>query len=258
MLSAENLNYERLNKKIINNVSLNMVPGELITIIGPNGAGKSTLLRILTGYLKPDSGRCLLQNRCLSQWPHLELAKVRGVMNQQSGLSFPFSVQEVIAMGRSPYGSHKSNQQAIDNAVEITECGPLLQRNYNQLSGGEKQRVQLGRLMAQLWQSSAKQRYLFLDEPTSALDLYHQQQTLRLLKKMTRDAPFAICTVLHDLNLAALYADKVLLLHQGTLVASGTPKEVLNTELLTRWYQADLCVCEHPENQGLPQVCLRI
>ncbi|WP_159566212.1 heme ABC transporter ATP-binding protein [Budvicia diplopodorum] len=257
MLRAENLTYSRLNKKIINDVSLDLVPGQLVTIIGPNGAGKSTLLRILTGYLAPDSGRCLLQDRCLSQWPHLELAKIRGVMNQQSGLSFPFSVRDVIAMGRAPYGKHKLNQQAIDCAVEMTECGTLLNRNYNQLSGGEKQRVQLGRLMAQLWHSSPEQRYLFLDEPTSALDLYHQQHTLRLLKKMTRGAPFSVCTILHDLNLAALYADKVLLLHQGTLVASGTPKEVLNTELLTRWYQADLCVCEHPESQGLPQVCLK-
>ncbi len=257
MLRAENLTYRRLNRNIINNVSLDLIPGELVTIIGPNGAGKSTLLRMLTGYLPPDSGTCTLQERSLSQWPHLELAKVRGVMNQQSGLSFPFSVRDVIAMGRAPYGSHKSNQQAIESAVEITECGTLLNRHYNQLSGGEKQRVQLARLIAQLWDSSPKQRYLFLDEPTSALDLYHQQQTLRLLKKMTRDAPFSVCTVLHDLNLAALYADKVLLLHQGTLVASGTPKNVLNTELLTRWYQADLCVCEHPENGGMPQVCLR-
>lgn len=257
MLKADNLVYRRLNNTIVNNVSLNLVPGELVTIIGPNGAGKSTLLRILTGYLKPDSGNCFLQGRCMSQWPHKELAKVRGVMNQQSGLSFPFSVSDVIAMGRAPYGINKSNQQAIDCAVEMTECGPLLNRNYNQLSGGEKQRVQLGRLMAQLWNSSPEQRYLFLDEPTSALDLYHQQQTLRLLKKMTREAPFSVCTVLHDLNLAALYADKILLLHQGTLVASGTPKEVLNSELLTRWYQADLCVCDHPETQGLPQVCLR-
>ena len=145
MLKADNLVYRRLNNTIVNNVSLNLVPGELVTIIGPNGAGKSTLLRILTGYLKPDSGNCFLQGRCMSQWPHKELAKVRGVMNQQSGLSFPFSVSDVIAMGRVPYGINKSNQQAIDCAVEMTECGPLLTRNYNQLSVGEKQRFQLGR-----------------------------------------------------------------------------------------------------------------
>ncbi|AKJ40677.1 hemin importer ATP-binding subunit [Pragia fontium] len=258
MLNATDLSYGQGNKPIINHVSLTLKPGELVTIIGPNGAGKSTLLRILTGYLRPDSGDCLLQKRSLSQWKHQELAKVRGVMNQHSGLSFPFSVQEVIAMGRAPYHGHKQlNQQAISHAVDITECGALLQRSYNQLSGGEKQRVQLARLLCQLWQPSPTERLLFLDEPTSALDLYHQQQTLRLLKQMTRQAPFSVCTVLHDLNLAALYSDRIMMLHQGSLVACGTPAEVLNNELLTRWYQADLCVCHHPEDGGVPQVCLR-
>ncbi|MBK5074625.1 heme ABC transporter ATP-binding protein [Budviciaceae bacterium CWB-B4] len=257
MLKAEHLNYSRYNRHIINQVSLTLNPGELVAIIGPNGAGKSTLLRILTGYIQPDSGQCQLQNRPLHQWQHKDLAAVRAVMNQHSALTFPFSVQEVIAMGRTPYSHHHQNQQAIDHAISITQCEPLLKRQYNQLSGGEKQRIQLARLLAQLWHPTPVERLLFLDEPTSALDLYHQQQTLRLLKQMTRQAPFSVCTVLHDLNLAALYADRILLLHQGSIVASGTPGEVLKDELLTRWYQADLCVYGHPENTEVPQICLR-
>lgn len=110
--------------------------------------------------------------------------------------------------------------------------------------------------LAQLWQPQPSPAWLFLDEPTSALDLYHQQHSLRLLRSLTRQQPLGVCCVLHDLNLAALYADRILLLHQGRLVASGTPQEVLQTEILTRWYQADLGVVHHPE-VSLPQVYLR-
>lgn len=111
--------------------------------------------------------------------------------------------------------------------------------------------------MAQLWQATPSPRWLFLDEPTSALDLYHQQHTLRLLRSLTRQQPLAVCCVLHDLNLAALYADRILLMHQGHLVASGSPTEVLQAEQLTRWYQADVGVMAHPETTSLPQIYLR-
>jgi iron complex transport system ATP-binding protein len=158
-------------------------------------------------------------------------------------------------MGRSPHG-YLDGLKAIQQVMAQTDCTALAQRDYRQLSGGEQQRVQLARVLAQLWQPEPSPRWLFLDEPTSALDLYHQQHTLRLLRSLTRQQPLAVCCVLHDLNLAALYADRILLLHQGHLVADGTPQEVLQTEVLTRWYQADLGVLHHPE-LALPQVYLR-
>ncbi len=254
-LLARQLRYTLGERQLITDVSLSIASGEMVAIIGPNGAGKSTLLRLLTGYLTPDRGECSLLGKPLEQWQPQQLAKVRAVMRQHSELAFPFTVEEVVAMGRAPHNGRDA-KQAIRQVMAQTDCAALAQRDYRQLSGGEQQRVQLARILAQLWQPQPASSWLFLDEPTSALDLYHQQHTLRLLRSLTRQQPLAVCCVLHDLNLAALYADRILLLHQGRLVASGTPQEVLQTDILTRWYQADLGVIHHPET-ALPQVYLR-
>ncbi|WON78767.1 heme ABC transporter ATP-binding protein [Serratia sp. UGAL515B_01] len=255
MLTAKQLHYSRGGRKLLTNISLSIASGEVVAIIGPNGAGKSTLLRLLTGYQAADSGECRLLGKPLEQWHPQQLAKVRSVMRQHSELAFPFSVEEVVAMGRSPYGG-RDEQQAIKQVLAQTGCTALARRDYRQLSGGEQQRVQLARVLVQLWQPKPAPAWLFLDEPTSALDLYHQQHTLRLLRSLTRQQPLAVCCILHDLNLAALYADRIFLLHQGRLVASGTPHEVLQQECLLRWYQADLGVTLHPDT-ALPQVYLR-
>lgn len=255
LLEANRLSYHVQGQKLIKNVSLQIASGEMVAIIGPNGAGKSTLLRLLTGYLPPSDGQCQLLGKNLKSWQPQALARTRAVMRQYSNLAFPFSVSEVIQMGRAPYGAAQ-NRQALEEVMAQTDCLSLAQRDYRALSGGEQQRVQLARVLAQLWQPQPTPRWLFLDEPTSALDLYHQQHTLRLLRQLTNQQPLAVCCVLHDLNLAALYADRILLLAQGELVACGTPEEVLNAETLTRWYQADLGISRHPET-ALPQIYLR-
>lgn len=255
LLEARNLCYSAGDKRLIKDISLQLAGGELVALIGPNGAGKSTLLRLLTGYLLPESGSCLLQQRPLTQWDPLELARTRAVMRQNSDLAFGYSVREVICLGRSPHNNTHLHQ-ALHQVLEQTDCLSLADRDYRQLSGGEQQRVQLARVLVQLWSPSPTPRWLFLDEPTSALDLYHQQHSLRLLHQLTRHSPLAVCCVLHDLNLAALYADRILLLHEGELVAAGTPQEVLQTDVLQRWYRADLEVIRHPESP-VPQVFLR-
>jgi iron complex transport system ATP-binding protein len=254
MLEASHLHYRIGDKLLTNDISLTLNPGELTVIIGPNGAGKSTLLRLLTGYLKPSAGVCRLQGKPLTEWDTAELAKVRAVMRQYSHLAFPFSAREVIRMGRAPY-TCEATERAVDTIIEKTDCATLQHKDYRVLSGGEKQRVQLARALVQLWQDTPQRRWLFLDEPTSALDLYHQQQTLRLLKQLTQQQPLSVCCVLHDLNLASLYADRILLLYNGQLVMQGTPQEVLKTEHLTQWYQAELTVRNHPE-YTCPQVYL--
>ncbi|EIC85491.1 heme ABC transporter ATP-binding protein [Serratia sp. M24T3] len=255
LLQANNLSYSVGNKKLINDISLQLKSGELVALIGPNGAGKSTLLRLLTGYLTPESGGCHLQGRPLQSWEPLELARTRAVMRQNSELAFGYSVKEVISLGRSAHNNAQL-QHALQQVLEQTDCLTLADCDYRQLSGGEQQRVQLARVLIQLWSTQPVPRWLFLDEPTSALDLYHQQHSLRLLHQLTRQSPLAVCCVLHDLNLAALYADRILLLHQGELVAAGTPKEVLRADILQRWYRADLGVNTHPESP-VPQVFLR-
>lgn len=255
MLTAEHLTFGYANRTLINDVSLKIKASEIVIIIGPNGAGKSTLLRLLTGYQKPASGECYLLNKPLSQWSEMQLSKIRTVMLQQSQLTFPFKVKEVVAMGRTPYGKTHFDQ-AVQESMQQTDCLELADRDYRSLSGGEQQRVQLARVLAQLWQPEPTEKLLFLDEPTSALDLYHQQHTLRLLKQLVSKEKLGVCCILHDLNLAALYADKILLIHQGRIVEQGTPADVLTVEKIHRWYGVESGIFNHPNYSSIPQIYL--
>ena len=222
--SARSLSLRLGNRQIIHDVSLQLCGGEMTALIGPNGAGKSTLLRLLTGYLTPEEGQRVVEGR------------------------------PIIAMGRSPWDG-AINQEMICQVMKETGCDHLAGRRYPTLSGGEQQRVQLARCLAQLWRDGAPEGWLFLDEPTSALDLYYQQHLLRLLKRLTRSRRLHVCVVLHDLNLAALWADRILLLHQGKLVAQGTPQEVIQQPIISRWYGAEVSTGKHPD-AAVPQVYL--
>lgn len=253
-LIATHLCYRAGQRQLINDVSLVLSPGEVVALIGPNGAGKSTLLRLLTGYLTPHGGECRLNDIPLAAWPAQALSERRAMMRQQSRLGFDWPVEEVIAMGRAPWHD-VNNPSIVQEIMALTGCLPLAKRQYNALSGGEQQRVQLARALAQLWQNGAPEGFLFLDEPTSALDLYHQQHLLRLLKSLARQHALHVCVVLHDLNLAALWADRLVLLHQGEVVAQGAAGEVLHPAELHRWYGADVTVGTHP-GTATPQVFL--
>lgn len=255
ILQADRLGYRVGQRQLIEDVSLTLARGEMVSLIGPNGAGKSTLLRLLSGYLTPDKGSCLLAGQAPGAWPRERLAQMRAVMRQKSQVEFRLPVRDVVAMGRAPWPG-PVNQPIVDEVMRLTGSDSLARRDYCSLSGGEQQRVQLARALAQLWQPDGPRGWLFLDEPTSALDLYHQQHALRLLHRITRQGQLSVCCVLHDLNLASLWSDKILLLHQGRLVASGTPGEVLREETLSRWYQADLQV-NYPGEADTPQVILR-
>lgn len=253
-LTAEHLRLEIGSRPLIDDVSLTLDTGEMVALIGPNGAGKSTLLRLLTGYLPVRLGECRIGERPLAQWPPETLSRRRAVMLQQTQLRFDWLVEGIVAMGRAPWGK-KQESEIIHEVMALTDCLPLVGRNYATLSGGEQQRVQLARSLAQLWQDDGPQGWLFLDEPTSALDLYHQQQLLRLMKSLTQTGKLHVCVVLHDLNLAALWADRILLLHQGKLVAQGTPKEVFMQPIIEKWYGAEVRVESHPDRET-PQVFL--
>jgi iron complex transport system ATP-binding protein len=174
-------------------------------------------------------------------------------MLQRTQLHADWPVETVIAMGRSPWGKHP-DPQMIQQVMAETGCDHLAGRRYPSLSGGEQQRVQLARCLAQLWYDDAPRGWLFLDEPTSALDLYYQQHLLRLLKRLTRSGQLHVCIVLHDLNLAALWADRILLLHQGKLVAEGTPQEVIRQSVISRWYGAEVRMGEASRRRHPPGV----
>ncbi|PKH21246.1 heme ABC transporter ATP-binding protein [Enterobacterales bacterium CwR94] len=254
VLQGKHLHYRVGERALLQDISVALAPGEMVALIGPNGAGKSTLLRLLTGYLLPTEGEVLLEGQSLVHWTHEQLSRQRAVMRQQSQLAFSVPVREVVAMGRAPWAG-ENHTQIIDSVMHLTDCAALAHRDYRQLSGGEQQRVQLARVLAQLWQVDGPQGWLFLDEPTSALDLYHQQHTLRLLHRLTREYPLSVCCVLHDLNLAARWCDRMQLLHQGQLVAEGDPQTVMTEAVLTRWYQADVEV-HLMGHDRVPQVVL--
>jgi iron complex transport system ATP-binding protein len=253
-LTAEHLRLAIGKRQLIDDVSLTLDAGEMVALIGPNGAGKSTLLRLLTGYLPVRDGVCCIGTTPLEQWPPETLSRRRAVMLQQTQLRFDWQVEGIVAMGRAPWGKNQE-REIVHEVMALTDCLPLAGRNYATLSGGEQQRVQLARSLAQLWHDDGPQGWLFLDEPTSALDLYHQQQLLRLMKNLTSNGQLHVCVVLHDLNLAALWADRILLLHQGRLVAQGTPQEVIVQSIIEKWYGAQVRVEKHPDGT-IPQVFL--
>ncbi|PKB89742.1 hemin ABC transporter ATP-binding subunit, partial [Ewingella americana] len=197
-MHAENLSYSAGGRRLINDVSLSLQSGEMVALIGPNGAGKSTLMRILTGYLTPQSGQCSLLGKPLTEWTAQELARTRAVMRQNSTLAFGFKVREVLTLGRSPHGQ-QNMQRALTEVMAQTDCLSLAERDYRHLSGGEQQRVQLARVLIQLWQPEPTPRWLFLDEPTSALDVSVRLQVLALLDDLVKPRGLGLIFISHDI-----------------------------------------------------------
>ncbi len=223
----------RSGRPILDKVSVSFAPGTFTAVLGPNGAGKSTLLRVLSGSLTPDEGTVTLNGRPLSGYQRAELARRRAVLAQESLLQFDFSVEEVVILGRIPHLSgweSERDRRACARAIAVTELRALRHRRYLSLSGGEKQRVQLARVLAQIDPAEAEHpgdRWLLLDEPTAALDLRHQHSMVALVRSLARSHGFGVIVIVHDLNLAMQYADNVVLLDQGRLAASGPTPETL-------------------------------
>jgi iron complex transport system ATP-binding protein len=249
VLTAERLSYATSGRTLLDGVSFELPAGELLAIVGPNGAGKSTLLKLLSGDLAPSTGRISIDGRRLDAWSGRQQARRRAVLPQASSLSFPFLVHEVVLMGRTPHMPDVPRREDHDvarAALDHAGAGPFADRLYPTLSGGEKQRVQLARVLAQIWEAPPDGgRYLFLDEPTNNLDLGHQHHTLRVARTFA-DAGTAVAAVLHDLNLAAQYADRMLLLHGGRPHALGAPEEVLTPETLAATFGLPVVVVPHP------------
>ena len=249
MLAGRNIHVVLEGNTLLEDVSIEVRPGEVVAVLGPNGAGKSTLLKVLCGDLSPTRGTVSMEGRPLASWDRKASARVRAVLPQQSNLSFPFRVLEVALMGRSPHLSGPETQRdfAIARAaLEEAEVDHLEERLYPTLSGGEAQRVHLGRVLAQIWEAVEETpRYLLLDEPTSSLDLAHQHHTLAVARAFA-GRQVGVLVVLHDLNLAAQYADRVMLLKEGREVAEGPPGQVLQAETIEAVYGVPITVIPHP------------
>ena len=215
-----------------------------MVVLGTNGAGKSTLLGTLTGELAPAAGEVRLAGRALPDWPLGERARRLAVLPQASSLAFAFTVCEVVAMSRMPHHTGvQIDQRIIQEAMHAADVAHLASRSYLKLSGGERQRVHLARVMAQIWESD--QACLIMDEPTASLDLAHQQLILEQARRIASQGG-AVLVVLHDLNLAARYADRILLLDRGGRVALGTPWDVLQAERIEQVFGVSVQVTRHP------------
>ena len=256
MYRVNDLSVGRSGLWLLDGVSCEFPVGKLCMVLGPNGAGKTTLLRCLDGGLKPSRGTVELDGRPLSQWTHQALATRRGVLPQHSNLDFPFTVWDVVLMGRSPHPTtDQENQAIVEQVLDYCDCLHLASRSFPTLSGGEQQRVHTARVLVQIWQSDNDlPRYLILDEPVSALDLSHQYALFHLLKGWIEKFPLGIICSLHNLNLAAQFADRCLLLDQGKLITSGTAQQVLTEPTLSRIFDLDMQVSPHPQNPNIPLI----
>jgi iron complex transport system ATP-binding protein len=239
-------------KRVLTEVSIDVRAGEVLAIVGPNGAGKSTALAALAGDVAPASGRVLLQGRPLPRWSPREAARQRAVLLQHSAVAFPFAAREVVRMGRAPWRGtpHEADDLiAVKEALQVMDAAHLAERNITALSGGEQARIALARALAQ------RTPLLLLDEPTAALDLRHAENTLGHLRHLA-GAGAAVAVVLHDLNLAAAHADRVIVIDRGRVGADGPPRQVLTERVLSQCYGHPVDVVAHPRT-GDPVVLAR-
>lgn len=235
MIEGHELSLQFGSRPILQDISLELHPGRVTALIGPNGAGKSSLLRLLTGEWTPSSGTVALDGRSLQTYPARILARRRACLPQESSLDFAFTVEEVVLLGRSPHsasGQEPQDHEIAATALQMVDLEAFRDRLYTQLSGGEKKRVQLARVLAQILTANAREpAYLFLDEPMNSLDLAHQMQCLRLIRERATQHT-GVCMVLHDLNQAIQVADEILLLAGGRLVEKGPPARLVQSAAL--------------------------
>lgn len=250
VLSVDDVAVRLGNKWVLQQVALRVYRGELVALLGPNGAGKSSLLKVVSGEQGFDHGQVRIAGKSLSSWRRRELARHRAVMPQRVEVNFPFTAREVVALGCPP-GCRASRNGLIDRLLGRLEVAHLADRLIATLSGGEQQRVQLARVLAQLWESPGP-RLLLLDECTSALDPAQQQLVFSLLRELAIDEGYGVLAVVHDLNLAAAHADRLVVIERGRIAADGAPREVLAPELLRRVYGLTARVELLPE--GYPMV----
>lgn len=248
-LEASHITVRIGSKYLLNDISLQVAPGQIVAVLGPNGAGKSTLIRTLSGDVLPMSGEVWMNRQPLRHLRNDERARMRAMLPQDSTLKFPFTVLEVVLMGRMPHcrGLEQPRDYAIARAaLQAVEAGHLETRTYTTLSGGECQRVQLARVLAQIWEGTVDSaRYLLLDEPTSSLDLAHQHSVLEIARRFA-DQGVGVLVILHDLNLAAQYADHVVILKAGQQVLAGAPDYVFTPEVIQEVFAMPVVVMPHP------------
>ncbi|MFQ6059387.1 MAG: heme ABC transporter ATP-binding protein [Anaerolineae bacterium] len=253
-LQARHVDFSYYDGLVLEDVSLGLAPGSLVGLIGPNGAGKTTLLRVLSGFLAPRRGQVYLDGRDIRALSRQEIARRIAVVPQEVVVPFAFTAWEMVMLGRTPHvrplvGEGQRDRQVVEEKMTLTDTLHLARRPFNELSGGERQRVILAMALAQ------EPHILLLDEPTVHLDINHQMEILELIKGLNRQSNLTVLATMHDLNLAALYFERLILLNQGRVVIEGPPAEVLCEESIRQVFQARVRVQPHP-TQGVPHVVI--
>lgn len=256
MLTATQLEYFAGNTRLVDAVDFHLSPGECVALMGPNGAGKSTLLKLLSGDLKPRAGAVSLNGRPLSGWRQSERACLRAVLPQHLDLAFPFTAFEVAMLGRIPHhagGPGPRDHAVVNEVMALLDATRFADRPYTRLSGGERARVQLARVFAQIWDERPEgPRYLLLDEPTAPLDIAHQLELMAHLRTLA-GRNIGVLIIVHDLNLAAAHVDRIMLLRDGKVLHAGTVQSVLTTETLREVFDVHAQVLA-AAGQGTPLI----
>ena len=247
MLEIENVSYQTQSLKwLVRNISLAVPAGQFLCIVGPNGAGKSTLLRMISNELVPTEGFIRLRQRNLRDYDPTELAQLRAYLAQKREMAFPFRALQIVLLGRHPYlqGRKESSHDVLfaQQQLQRLQSSHLAERVYLTLSGGESTRVDMARVLSQ------EPELLLLDEPTNHLDPYYQLELLELCRSLVNEQK-TIIAVMHDLNLVAQYADRVLLLSEGRLVLQGQPNEVFQREPLREIYGVDFDIWQNSQGR---------
>ena len=251
MIEVSEVHFGVKSRSLVRNINFRARTGEFWAIVGANGAGKSTLLKLLSKEHLPTSGSISLHGKDLKQYKLRELAQCRAVLAQQNSISLAFTVHEIVLMGRYPFYDSKPGSRdlaIVDHCLQKVGIFDFKNRLFPTLSGGEQQRVQLARTLAQIWE--VKDGFILLDEPTTGMDLLHQYETFQLAREMTRKG-YGVIAVVHDLNLALQYADQVLMMKSGNVFSIGTPEAVLTENNIKAAFGLSVRIIQ-PESAHFP------
>lgn len=248
MYEASNISYRVRDRVILDHVSLSIKPGEFTAVVGPNGAGKSTLLKALAYENTNFRGEVKINGTSAKSYSAKSLSLIRAVLPQSSNVQFAFTAEQIVQLGRHAHRSTTvENQRIVDEVMELTSTTEFKNRNYITLSGGEKQRVQMARVLAQVWEETLYPRYILLDEPTSNMDIAQQQQ-LFSLAKMVCERHIGVMAIVHDLNQAVQFADTLYFLRDGKITASGDAKNVFTKSNIEETFCCRVNVYHDPCN----------
>lgn len=245
MINLKQVSFSYGDTPVLHHIDLLVQEGEMVALLGPNGSGKTTLIKLLSGVLRPTAGDIHLDGSVLSRMKRRQVAQRVAVVPQQFSMPFAFTVREVVLLGRTPFLSLFSDEgeqdhRVVQQAIERIGIAALKERFFNELSGGERQKAILAMALAQ------EPKILLLDEPTAHLDINHQVEILDLVKSLNREQGVTVIGAMHDLNLAALYFDRLLLLKEGRIFADGTPEKLLTVETIEEVFAASVHVTQHP------------